>query len=91
MITKNLEVGSNGPYHEATSSQRSKRNPSDSGLVLGNGALHSEHRKTDRGAGLGRLLARRMKTTRITTGNNHRPRNGIYKQMVGVDNSKKTN
>ena len=79
MAMKNLEVGSNRPHHKATSSQRFRRNPSDSVLVLRNGALHSEHRKTDRGAGLGRLLARRMKTTRITTGNNHRPRNGIYK------------
>ena len=47
-------------------------------------------KKTDRRAGLGRLLARRMKTTRITTRNNHKPRNGIYKQMMGVNNSKKT-
>ena len=87
---KNLEVSSDGPHHKATSSQTSRRDPSDSGLVLGNGALHSEHKKTDCRAGLGRLLARRMETTRIITGNNHKPRNNIYKRMVGVDNSKRT-
>ena len=76
---ENLKVGSNGPHHKATSSQRSRRNPSDSEFVLGNDALHSEHRKTDRGVGLGKLLAKRMETTQITTGNDHRPRNGIYK------------
>ena len=30
-----------------------------------------------------------MKTTQITKENNHRPRNGIYKQMVRVDNSER--
>ena len=76
---ENLEVCSDGPHHKTTSSQRSRRNPSDSELVLENGALHSEYGKTDCGAGLGKLLARRMKTTRIITGNNYKPRNGIYK------------
>ena len=35
------------------------------------------------------MLARRMETTWITTRNNHRLRNGIYKQMMGVDNGKR--
>ena len=78
-MTENLEVGSNGLHHKVTFSQRSRRNPSDSGLVLRNGSLHSKHRKTDRKAGPGRLLARRIETTQIITGNNHKPRNGIYK------------
>ena len=55
MTMEDLEVGSNRPHHKATSSQRSRRNPSDSGLVLGNGAPHSEHKKTDCGAGLFRF------------------------------------
>ena len=79
MTTKDLNVGSNGPHHKATSSQKSRPNPSNSGLVLGNGALYSKHRKTDCRIGLGRLLARRMKITRITIGDNHRPRNGVHK------------
>ena len=45
MTTKDLEIGSNGPYHKATSNQKSRRKPSNSGLVLRNSALQSEHRK----------------------------------------------
>ena len=90
MTTEDLEVGSNRPHHKATSSQRSRRNPSNSGLVLKNGAIHSEHRKTDCRAGLGKLLARRIEITQITTGDNHRPRNGVHKQMVEVNNDKRS-
>ena len=69
MTTEDLEVGSNRPHHKATSSQRSRRNPSNSGLVLGNGALHSENRKTNCGAGLGkcRALAPVARTGAMTT------------------------
>ena len=79
MTTVDLEVGSNRLHHKVTSSQKSRRDTSNSGLVLGNGALYFEHKKTDCRTGLGRLLARRIETTLITTRDNHRLRNGVYK------------